>query len=378
MGRLAVFGISACAGCSDLLESEADFQIIEKREGIISSTKTTTQGKLQYIIGEEVEFEVLVRNEGLKEGTQNVVLEAGGEPIASEELVIPEGEEETVVFPTKIDSLDTGTYVYIFKTNDDSFTAGEITVEPRERYIDIQISTEDSGIQIERFDEPKKNLQLRRTDTNISIILTINNHGEIEGSEEVALFLSGEKILEESITLSGGEQVSISEDINTEDLESGSYEFEGVVGDESVTGEFTVLEIGGSIEQELEDVVDSNGYVDELLNIDVAEGEGGYEAEVRYETQFLTSKSPDEAERELNRRATRVFEDIFTGIPDLAVVELTTAVPTVDEYGNEELTDVHKVELKEETVERIDWGGFRFENLQTIADSYAFYPFPFV
>ncbi len=71
--------------------------------------------------------------------------------------------------------------------------------------------------------------------------------------------------------------------------------------------------------------------------------------------------------------STKLFEHFFE-LEEITRVDLKWQLPLVDAYGNEELGVVMEILLTRDTVERINWDNFLFENLPEVADIYQEHP----
>jgi PGF-CTERM protein len=74
----------------------------------------------------------------------------------------------------------------------------------------------------------------------ITVSATVTNEGDLEGSTDVALTLDGEEVDSQSVTLAGGASEEVSFDVNTGDLEPGTYIHGVSAGDDDTQGSLTI------------------------------------------------------------------------------------------------------------------------------------------
>ena len=74
----------------------------------------------------------------------------------------------------------------------------------------------------------------------ITVSATVTNEGDLEGSTDVALTLDGEEVDSQSVTLAGGASEEVSFDVNTGDLDPGTYIHGIAAGDDDTQGSLTI------------------------------------------------------------------------------------------------------------------------------------------
>jgi len=82
--------------------------------------------------------------------------------------------------------------------------------------------------------------ELEEPGETITVSATVTNEGDLEGSTDVALTLDGEEVDSQSVTLAGGASEEVSFDVNTGDLESGTYIHGISAGDDDTQGSLTI------------------------------------------------------------------------------------------------------------------------------------------
>ena len=82
--------------------------------------------------------------------------------------------------------------------------------------------------------------ELEEPGETITVSATVTNEGDLEGSTDVALTLDGEEVDSQSVTLAGGASEEVSFDVNTGDLEPGTYIHGVSAGDDDTQGSLTI------------------------------------------------------------------------------------------------------------------------------------------
>ncbi|PSP88192.1 hypothetical protein BRC87_10035 [Halobacteriales archaeon QS_4_66_20] len=104
----------------------------------------------------------------------------------------------------------------------------EIIIEEQD---DAEFSVSELDPQSAELDEPGE---------TITVSATVTNEGDLEGSTDVALTLDGEEVDSQSVTLAGGASEEVSFDVNTGDLEPGTYIHGISAGDDDTQGSLTI------------------------------------------------------------------------------------------------------------------------------------------
>ena len=177
--------------------------------------------------GDQINASATVTNEGNAEGTQTVTLEAGGTTLASSDVTLAAGDEQTVSFSdVSTDALAPGTYTYGIYTDNGSQT-GTLTVESRQATFTV------SG--------------LNPTDETLTVgdefatSATVTNDGNAEGTQTITLQVGGTQYGSESVTLAPDEEQTLSfGPVDTTDVGPGSYSFEVGSANDSQTGTLVV------------------------------------------------------------------------------------------------------------------------------------------
>ena len=82
--------------------------------------------------------------------------------------------------------------------------------------------------------------ELEEPGETITVSATVTNEGDLEGSTDVALTLDGEEVDSQSVTLAGDASEEVSFDVNTGDLEPGTYIHGVSAGDDDTQGSLTI------------------------------------------------------------------------------------------------------------------------------------------
>ena len=105
-----------------------------------------------------------------------------------------------------------------------------------------------AAIEVEELDEAEfsvseldpQSAELEEPGETITVSATVTNEGDLEGSTDVALTLDGEEVDSQSVTLAGDASEEVSFDVNTGDLEPGTYIHGISAGDDDAQGSLTI------------------------------------------------------------------------------------------------------------------------------------------
>ncbi len=180
--------------------------------------------------GDPIDVSATIENVGEATGTQTVEFRIDGEAIDDQtlELELDGGASESVAFDA-IDTseLEPGEYEHGVFTDDDSET-GTLTVEavPEAEFVVAELDPEAQTVsQGEPFD----------------LSATIENIGEMPGTQTVELRLADDLIEDNEVELDGEESIVLDYvGIDTDDLDPDEYEYVVSTDDDSETGILTV------------------------------------------------------------------------------------------------------------------------------------------
>ncbi len=201
----------------------ATLTVLRPAEFVVSDLdpddRTVTRGDL-------IDVSAIVENVGDVSDTQTVEFRIDDEPVDEEELELEEGESETISFED-IDTadLDPDEYEHGIFTEDDSGTA-TLTVLSPPAFTVSDLDPEEVTV---TQGEP------------IDVSATVENVGEVTGTQTVELRIDDEVIDERELELDGEESETIDfEGIDTSGLDPDEYEHGIFTDDESETGLLTV------------------------------------------------------------------------------------------------------------------------------------------
>jgi PGF-pre-PGF domain-containing protein/PGF-CTERM protein len=187
-----------------------------------------------------------VTNTGALEGTQSVDfrLDTDGsgtldesEVLATETVTLAGGESQSVAFEVSTESLDAGTYLHGVVTANDSQTA----------QLEVTEVTSPASFSVSNLDAPST---VTRGES-VTVTASITNTGGLEGTQDIAFRLDtdgdgtledDETLADETVTLDTGATQSVTFEVPTDSLESGTY-LHGVVTDnDTQTAQLEVTE----------------------------------------------------------------------------------------------------------------------------------------
>lgn len=177
--------------------------------------------------GETFDASATVTNDGNAEGTETVALRAGGTTLASQEVTMAPGDQQTLTFAdVGTDSLAPGTYTHGVYTGDGSQT-GTLTVESRQA--DFTVSGLTPADETVTVGDP------------VSVSAAVTNDGNAEGRQTIRLRIDGEQFDSETVTLGAGDEQTISfSPVNSSQLGPGTYTYEVASENDSQTGTLVV------------------------------------------------------------------------------------------------------------------------------------------
>ena len=186
---------------------------------------TVTQGDI-------IDVSATVDNVGEETGTQSIEFRVDGDPLADQELELNGGQSEVVTF-ADIDTspLEPGDYEHGVFSEDDSQTA-TLTVEE-----EVEETAEFTVSDLEPVD-----VQVTRGSL-IDVFATIQNTGQVAGTQVIEFRLDGDPLFEEELELEVDESEQVMfPNIDTDELELRDYVHGVFSEDDSETGTLTIID----------------------------------------------------------------------------------------------------------------------------------------
>lgn len=189
--------------------------------GLTPQSRTVEQG-------ESVSVTATVENTGDMSGVQSVQLTAG-ETSRSVSVILEGGRSETVEFTLDTTELDPGEYTHTVATEDEESSGTLTVVAP----------PEPAQFDIVEFGPPETTVTQGET---VSVDVTVQNAGEVEGTQRLALELSGVgEVDSDVVALPGGESDAVGLSLDTADLDPGAYTYTVTAeGGDTAEGALTV------------------------------------------------------------------------------------------------------------------------------------------
>ena len=183
--------------------------------------------------GDLIDVSATVTNDGGQEDTQEIVLDIDGDEVDSQEVTLDEGESETVEF-TDVDTADLdGTYTHTVSSDDES-VSGTLTVDVDEP-AEFTVSGLDPADA--EFDEDDGALE------SLTVSATIENVGDLEGTQTITLDIDGDDVASEELTLAGGDSATVELTADASGLAPGTYTHTVSSEDDSASGSLTIAEV---------------------------------------------------------------------------------------------------------------------------------------
>ena len=176
----------------------------------------------------ELTISATVTNTGETEATQDVRLEVGGNVVDTESLTLAGGQNEDVSFTvdtSALSDLDAGDYTHAIATDDDS-AEGTLTI------------AQPATFEVSDLDPAEATVA---PGDSLTVSATIENTGDLEGTQAVSFTLDGETVTSEDVTLGAGASDTVSFDVNAPE-EAGTYTHGVASEDDEQTGTLTVEE----------------------------------------------------------------------------------------------------------------------------------------
>ncbi|ERJ06872.1 Halolysin protein [Halorhabdus tiamatea SARL4B] len=191
------------------------------------SVVNLSPGEKAVTTGETVDVSATVVNVGDAAGSQTVSLTRNGSIVDETTATLSAGETTTVTFAGVFGGLGPGTYAYGVQTANDSQTA-TLSVGSPPNFTVTALSPESISLAGgESFD----------------VSATIENTGEQEGTQSVALTVDGRETSSRTVSLEPGETRTVTfADVSTADFEQGEYAYRVGTANDSRTGALTIAD----------------------------------------------------------------------------------------------------------------------------------------
>lgn len=174
---------------------------------------------------ESVTVDATVTNTGEKSGQQTVTFTLGGQTVEQTVSLNP-GETKAVTFQVTTPN-DVGSYEWSVETPDDETTGTlDITAEPNEATFVVEGVTAPSA---------------GNTSETVTVEATIDNIGDVSGEASIDLWLDGDIVGTETVTLDGGESQTVTVEMTLPD-EDGSYTWTVATGDDQQSDSIDVTD----------------------------------------------------------------------------------------------------------------------------------------
>jgi PGF-CTERM protein len=157
-------------------------------------------------------------------GEQTIELQLDGQTLDSQTLQLDNGQSETVTFSDVTAPDSEGTYTHAIASADQT-ASGSLTVEAPEPP-NFQLSLESGPSEVE-------------TGAEITAEVTVENTGEVEGTQTITFTFDGSEVGSQEVTLGAGESTTQSFTASAPDS-AGDYDWEIASDDDSITNTLTV------------------------------------------------------------------------------------------------------------------------------------------
>ncbi|MGQ3410898.1 DUF7282 domain-containing protein [Natrinema sp. LN54] len=145
--------------------------------------------------GEQLAVEADVQNTGGDAGAQTVSLAVGDTAVDSESVSLEAGETQTVSFTAPTDDLEPGEYPLAVSSEN----------ETAETTVTVEASGEPATFAVTDIAAPETG----DPGEEVAVTATVENQGDLEGTQTVTYSVDGQPVSEESVTLAGGQSAEI-------------------------------------------------------------------------------------------------------------------------------------------------------------------------
>lgn len=229
----------------------------EEPESVYNVTEIETADSVT--IGEELEIETTITNNGDGAGDQSVAAHFSGpgedDFVADsvDNVTLEPGESETFTF-----SLDTSDFE---ETGD-----GLAAIHTDDEAVGVEVMIQEEGENVFEVSslDPESATVSQGDEIDVSALIT--NAGDVEAEQDIQLQVDGTVVATQNLTLDVGEDQTVTfENVSTVDLTPGEYEHSLVSEDDTETGTLTV-EPGVATYTNDNDIVEAGGVFDAIAD----------------------------------------------------------------------------------------------------------------
>jgi len=189
----------------------------------------TDASELEVLQDDPVVIEADIENPGDVEGSQDIELIANGLMVDSVSLTVAAGETESVTLQWDNETTETGSYIVEVASEDSSDSALASVLAPAHFDVDI--------------DEAASDLAGAAGD-DIRVVATVHNTGDVSGTQDIVLELSGNSITEGDVTVEAGNTKVVTFVWQTDTDDIGDHTATVSSDDDSTDASVTVTELG--------------------------------------------------------------------------------------------------------------------------------------
>ncbi|WP_435551638.1 DUF7282 domain-containing protein [Natrinema sp. CGMCC1.2065] len=145
--------------------------------------------------GQEITVESEIENVGGEAGTQEVALAIDGTVVDTESVSLSPGESQSVAFDTETGALEPGEYTLAVASDD----------ETDETTVIVEASDEPATLAVTDLSAPES----AEPGQQVTVTATVENQGDLEGTDTVTYSVDGQPVAEATVTLAGGQSAEI-------------------------------------------------------------------------------------------------------------------------------------------------------------------------
>ncbi|AGB30873.1 hypothetical protein C488_03080 [Natrinema pellirubrum DSM 15624] len=145
--------------------------------------------------GQEIAVESEIENVGGEAGTQEVALAIDGTVVDTESVSLEAGESRSVAFDTETGALEPGEYTLAVSSDNDT----------AERTVTVEESGAPATVAVTDLAAPASG----EPGQQVTVTATVENRGDLEGTETVTYSVDGRPLAEATVTLAGGQSAEI-------------------------------------------------------------------------------------------------------------------------------------------------------------------------
>ena len=187
---------------------------------------SSTSSNSPVVAGNAVEVTTTLTNTGDLEGTQTVSLSVGGVERASQSVTLAGGASQQVTLSWGTAAGDVGEYTATVATANDTGTTG-VTVEEQPDPATLQVSSIESNSPVTEGE-------------TLTVDATVENTGDLEGTQTVSLGVNGVAEDSQQVTLAGGASQTVTLSWQTTTGETGTFQTSVTSANDTVSTDVTV------------------------------------------------------------------------------------------------------------------------------------------